>query len=135
MKSEKGKIESGPRREIVDRTFGFAVAVVRFCKGSGRAAGSAKALLNQLLRSGTSVGANVQEAQAAQSRKDFISKMRIALKEARESEYWLRLLVRAEVVSGEQASALIREAAELKCILGAIVVTAKRNLEPANHSP
>lgn len=127
MKNEKGKSEVGPPRDIGERTFEFALQVVCFCRNNNRVAGTTKPLFNQLLRSGTSIGANVEEARAAQSRRDFISKMQIALKEARETSYWLRLLVRAEVVAGEQARALINEATELKCILGASVVSAKRN--------
>jgi len=57
-------------------------------------------LSKQLLRSGTSIGANVEEAQAAQSRKDFISKMSIASKEARESKYWIRLLKHSDYING-----------------------------------
>jgi four helix bundle protein len=53
--------------------------------------------------------------------------MQIALKEARESEYWLRVMIRSGIVTGENATGLIREAGEMKCILGAIIVSAKRN--------
>ncbi|PMB37920.1 four helix bundle protein [Fischerella thermalis CCMEE 5330] len=59
--------------------------------------GVARTLAQQLLRSGTSIGANVEEAQAAQSKADFIGKMMIALKQSRETRYWLRLLVASEI--------------------------------------
>lgn len=80
-------------KKIDERTFDFALLVVdvyRFLLGKKEFV-----LSKQLLRSGTSVGANVQEAQAAQSRNDFISKMSIASKEARETLYWIRLLKRS----------------------------------------
>ncbi len=78
------------------------------------------------LKAGTSVGANVEEAQAGQSRPDFISKNSIALKEARETHYWLRLLIAAKILPENKLAALRDEAEELKRILGSIVVSAKR---------
>jgi four helix bundle protein len=81
----------------------------------------------QLLKAGTSVGANAEEAQAAQSKPDFISKNSIALKEAREAHYWLRLLIAAEIMPEKRLTELCDEAEELKRILGSIVVSAKRN--------
>ena len=80
----------------------------------------------QLLKSGTSIGANVEEATAAQSKKDFISKMAIALKEARETNYWLRLLKRTGYIEKDD---LISESEEVMNILGAIVRTSRKNLE------
>ena len=74
------------------RSFDFAVNVVHFCQKLEAKPGVGRILSRQLLRSGTSVGANVEEAQAAQSTADFVSKCSISLKEARESNYWLRLL-------------------------------------------
>lgn len=76
----------------------------------------------QLFRSGTGIGANVEEALAAQSRKDFISKMSIALKEARETQYWLRLLQESQLVEGDYSNRL-EEIAEIKKILTSIVKT------------
>jgi len=84
-------------------------------------------LARQLLRSGTSIGANVEEAQAGQSRADFTSKYAIALKEARETHYWLRLLVESGDCPCESASALCDEADELKRIIAAIIIKAKQN--------
>ena len=83
-------------------------------------------LSKQLLRSGTSIGANVEEAQSGQSRADFISKMSIALKEARETHYWLRLLDAGEYVSKEKLTELLNESEELKKILAAIIVSSKK---------
>ena len=79
----------------------------------------------QLLRSGTSIGANVEEATAAQSKKDFIAKMSISLKEARETNYWLRLLKRTGYIKKVD---LINESEEIMNILGAIIRTSRKNL-------
>jgi len=83
-------------------------------------------LCSQLLRAGTSIGANVQEAQAGQSRPDFISKYAIALKEARETQYWLRLLIATEIVLEGRLVELSKEVDELTRIIGAIIVSTKR---------
>ena len=77
-------------------------------------------LSKQLLRSGTSIGANVEEAGAAQSRKDFLSKMSIASKEARETQYWLRLLQQSQITSIDVSSTL-ENATELVRMLTSIV--------------
>lgn len=83
-------------------------------------------LASQLLRAGTSVGANVEEAQAGQNRADFISKNAIALKEARETHYWLRLLVASNVLPESRISELRDESEQLMRIIGSIVVSARR---------
>lgn len=79
------------RRNIEKRSYRFAVAVTVFCQYHDVDYGAAGQICRQLMRSATSVGANVREAQGGQSRADFLSKMSIAWKEAKESEYWLRL--------------------------------------------
>ncbi|HSK74750.1 MAG TPA: four helix bundle protein [Pyrinomonadaceae bacterium] len=83
-------------------------------------------LSKQLLRSGTSIGADVEEATAAQSRKDFLSKMSIASKEARETKYWLRLLNESNITSINVLKEL-REVDELIKILTSIVKTTSQN--------
>jgi len=83
-------------------------------------------LSKQLLRSGTSVGANVEEAQAGQSKADFISKMSIALKEARETNYWLRFIEASEMVKSEKIAEIKKESEEIKKILAAIIVSSKK---------
>ena len=80
--------------DITQRTFDFAVKIVRFCDDQSKLSTVSRRLSYQLLDSGTSIGANVEEAQAGQSRADFISKYAIALKETRETIYCLRLLDR-----------------------------------------
>lgn len=115
--------------DIVRRTFVFALCIVRLCKPLAHRPGCERILFLQLLKCGTSIGANVEEAQAGQSKADFISKIAIALKEARETHYWLRLIAEAEIL--ERAGDLdwaMKEAHELMRILGAIASTAKKNL-------
>ncbi len=82
-------------------------------------------MANQLLRSGTSIGANVEEGQAAQSEADFLSKYSIACKEARETRYWLRLLSESGIISPEELVDLMAECNELTAILTAIVKKVK----------
>ena len=84
--------------DIVKRTFAFALCIVRFCKHLAQKPGCERILCLQPLKCGTSIGANVEEAQAGQSKADFISKIAIALKEARETRYWLRLIAESEVI-------------------------------------
>ena len=86
---------------------------------------AAEVLARQILRSGTSIGANLEEAAAGQSRADFVSKCNIALKEARERHYWLRLFVEAQVVPPEKLEGLLGESNELVAILTAIVKNAR----------
>jgi len=111
---------------IVDKTFCFALKVIAVHKHL--VADSKEYVLSkQLLRSGTSIGANVNEAVEAQSKADFIHKLSIALKEARETQYWIRLLIESEYLrSGE---AILDDATELIRILTAIIKTSKSNLK------
>ena len=81
----------------------------------------------QILKSGTSIGANVEEAVGAQSKKDFFMKITIAYKEARETNYWLRLLKDSDYISNTDAVNLINEVQELLRLLGTIQKTVKRN--------
>lgn len=111
--------------KITERTFNFAVRVVKLCKFLERQDRVSRTLANQLLRSGTSIGANVEEAQAGQSKADFIAKMSIARKEARETHYWLRLLKESEIVPESQLSEIVQEADEIIRILTAIVKTSQ----------
>jgi four helix bundle protein len=125
--SETGEPRSAP--DIEGRTFEFALRVVRVCLALDERPGVRRTLSHQLLKSGTSVGANVTEAQAAQSKPDFISKMNIALKESRESHYWLRLITAAKLMAEGRLGPLTQEADEITRVLGAIVRTARRNLD------
>ncbi len=112
--------------DIRERTFAFAVRVVKFCRRLESEHRADRSLISQLLRAATSVGANAEEAQAGQSRADFISKNAICLKEARETHYWLRLLAATDIATDPESDALRQEAGELMKIFGAIVSSAKR---------
>jgi len=101
---------SAPKPDIEERTYQFALRIVRLCRSLDEKPGVSRTLGRQLIRAGTSVGANVEEAHAAQSRPDFISKMSIALKEARETRFWLRLIVDSELVTKELLTPLLGEA-------------------------
>ncbi len=124
----KSEIEQ-PRRDSTERTFAFARRVVRLCQVLDRSPGVCRTLANQLLRSGTSIGANVEEGYASQSRPDFIAKYSIACKEARETHYWLRLLAASEAIPVENLQDLTDEADQLVAILTAIVKKCRANNE------
>lgn len=124
MEAREGQVKGS---DICERTFSFAVRIVGLCRHLDGAPGVGRVLGKQLLRSGTSIGANIEEAQAGQSRADFISKTAIALKEARETSYWLRLLAATDILSREKLSPLQTEAKELTRVIAAIIVSAKRN--------
>ncbi|MEM8600458.1 MAG: four helix bundle protein [Bacteroidota bacterium] len=113
--------------DIVERTEDFALRAIFLYRHLAQQERAAQRLADQFLRSATSVGANMAEAQSGETRRDFIHKVSIALKEARESRYWLRLFERAEFVDAESVAPLRQEAHELVAILSAIVVNAKRN--------
>jgi four helix bundle protein len=106
--------------DLGQRSFEFARQVVKLCQVLDGTPGVSRTLANQLLRSGTSIGANVEESQAAQSRADFLNKLSIACKEARETHYWLRLLAATEIVSEPRLADLLDEADQLIAILTTI---------------
>lgn len=118
-----------PTKDIVERTFKFAVQVIRLCGKMDERPGIGRVMMSQILRAGTSVPSNVEEAQAAQSKPDFVSKMTIALKEARETHLRLRLPATANIFPENQLQPLVQEADEIKRVIGAIIVSAKRNRE------
>src|SRR5712691_8200132 len=105
--------EESKQQHIKDRTFDFAVGIVGFCHTLNAKGGVSRTLGRQLLACGTSVGANIEEAQAGQSTADFVSKCSIALKEARESIYWLRLIQASDQSFGEDLKQLLQEADEI----------------------
>ena len=107
-----------------DKSKAFAKEVVFLCRRL-KQNNIEGALINQLLRCGTSVGANIHEAQYAQGTKDFISKFEIALKECNESEYWLELLFEVGSLSEADYSAYRKECIELRRMLVSTVTTLK----------
>ncbi|MEO8087062.1 MAG: four helix bundle protein [Bacteroidota bacterium] len=109
---------------IQDRTFDFAIEIIALYKKLQEQ--KEFVLSKQVLRSGTSIGANVEEAIGGHSRKDFIAKLVIANKEARETRYWLRLLQRSQLVKMDY-SKQINEAEQILNILNAIIKTSRQN--------
>jgi four helix bundle protein len=95
--------------------------------GSSRRGGTGRTLGRQLLRAGTSVGANLEEAAGGESRADFLSKCNIALKESREVHYWLRLLAATQLVASKHIDPLVQESNELVAILTSIVRKGRHN--------
>lgn len=114
------------KKDIVERTFKFGVRIVKMVSGLPKTP-SGFALGGQVVRSGTSVGANIEEAQSAVSKADFVNKMNIALKEARETSYWLRVLAEAKLLSTEFTRDILSENEELVRILVTIIKNTKRN--------
>ena len=117
---------------VTERAFAFAIRVVKLCKYLERHSMVSKTIINQLVRAATSVGANLEEAVAGQSSADFIHKNAIALKEARESNYWLRLIMATEefqtsIDTGVRE--LVQESSEISKIIGKRIVTAKAKLK------
>ncbi|MBE9200247.1 MULTISPECIES: four helix bundle protein [unclassified Nodularia (in: cyanobacteria)] len=110
---------------ITDRTKSFAIRIVKACCFLDERPGVYRTLSRQLLRSGTSIGANVREAQSAQSDKDFIHKLEIALKETRETQYWLEILIESELVEPKKFQSLLQEANEI----GKILVASTKKLK------
>ena len=110
--------------DIRERTFQFSIDIIRSIeKIPHTRAGNAVA--NQLIRSATSIGANAQEALAASSKADFIYKTNIALREARETLYWIRLLKESKLVIDKEFEIFLQESDEITRIFGAIVSTAR----------
>jgi len=108
-------------RDLADRLFEFAVAVLKFVKTLPDTPEN-RIIRYQLVKSSSSSGANYEESQAGSSKPDFANKIRISLREMRESNYWLRLIQRSEPTADkEQNDYLIKESAELMNILGSIV--------------
>ena len=107
---------------IVDKTFRFSLDIIALCKSLQEQ--REYVLSKQLFRSGTGIGANVAEATAGQSKKDFIAKMSIASKEARETRYWLQLLQQSQLVKGDY-SPYLSSIEEIIKILTSIIKTSQ----------
>ena len=111
------------RNAAVEKSFEFAVRIVNLYRYLIREHNE-YTLAKQLLRCGTSIGANIAEAQRGQSKADFAAKMNIALKEANETLYWLKLLYRTDYLSGSQYKSMAADAQELTMLLTSICKTA-----------
>ena len=110
---------------MLERAKDFAVEIVNLCRGL-QTEKREYVLTGQLLRSGTSIGANIQESMYAQSPADFVSKMQIALKECYETEYWLELLNRTSLLTDDRYTSLRSTCGTLRRMLVASVNTAKK---------
>ena len=131
MQNSKFKIQNSKKRnpeyqDILDRTFEFSVRIVKLTKSLYDDPSVGRILARQVLRSGTSIGANIEEGQSAQSKPDFIHKFSIALKEARETRYWLRLLIASEMVEEHLLSELLNEADEITRVIAKIIVNTRK---------
>ena len=111
-------------QNIQDKSFRFAIRIVNLCKIL-RCDRKEYTLSKQLLRSGTSIGANIAEAQNAQSRADFASKLNIALKETTETKYWLRLLHATDYLHSNEFESIFDDAVQIEKILVASIKSIK----------
>ena len=109
---------------IEEKSYRFAIRIINLYKHL-RFNKKEFVLSKQILRSGTSIGANVAESQQAQSRADFLSKLNIALKETAETKYWLRLLVETDYITNSEFDSIFMDCVEIEKILSSIVKTTK----------
>ena len=109
---------------VREKSYAFAVWIVKACRHLVEEK-KEYVLSKQLLRSGTSTGANVEEAIGGQSAKDFFAKLSISYQEARETHYWIRLLTDTEYLTPNQSESLLHDADELLKIIGSIIKTLK----------
>lgn len=110
---------------IQAKSYGFALRTIKLYKFLVEEK-KEFVMSKQLLRSGTSIGANVEEAIGAQSKKDFFAKLTIAYKEARESHYWIRLLTDSDYLSKSESKGLLEDVEELLKIIGSIQKTIRK---------
>ena len=114
--------------QLVTLSKSFAVDIINLCdllKNRKRAS----AIISQLLRSGTSIGANVHEANYASSKSDFVNKFQIALKECYETDYWLDIFHDSMIVSDDEYSEMISQCSKIRKLLIASINTAKKSLQ------
>ena len=113
---------------LIDLSKKFAVEVVKLCTEI-KESRKGNVLLNQLLRSGTSIGANIHEANYASSKADFINKFQIALKECYETDYWLELFKETNMITLDEYNRLFVQCSKIRKLLIASITTAKNNKE------
>ena len=110
---------------LIDKSVEFASRIIKLCKYLEEKQ-KEHIITKQIIRSGTSIGANINEAQYGNSKADFISKLHISLKETAETEYWLRLLFKSEYIDKKMFESLLNDCLELKKILVSSINTAKK---------
>ncbi|MFA5881882.1 MAG: four helix bundle protein [Eubacteriales bacterium] len=113
---------------IITKSFDFAIQIIKLYQNLCEEKRE-YILSKQLLKAGTSIGANVKEAIQAQSKKDFTAKMNIALKEASESEYWIELLTKTDYLTKSQSKKILNDCKEINKILSSIVKTSKKTID------
>ena len=113
---------------VKEKSFNFAVRIVNLYKHL-RYKQDERVMSVQILRSGTSIGANICEALRSSSRKDFVAKMNISLKEAYETEYWIELLYKTDYLSEAEYNSIFPDCRELTNILSKIILTTKSSKE------
>ena len=112
------------QRNLNERLLAYGVRIIKLVEALPRTL-VGRRIGDQLLRCGTSAGANCEEAQAAESKEDFIHKVQISLRELRESNCWLRLIVKAGIFPAEKTASLLDESNQLRAMLSKAVATAK----------
>ena len=126
-------MEKKDPQDIKERTFEFGVRIVDLVNRIPRTL-AGEVLARQLVRSGLSVGANVEEADGAESKKDFIHKMSIAYKESRESRHWLKVILRTIMKDDPEVQSLWKEADEIVRILFTIIKNSRQSPNRPNHT-
>ena len=119
IKEKVKRDQSGKQRDLSERTFNFAVSVIRFLK-TIKYSKENDVIKTQLAKSAPSIGANYEEAQGAYSKEDFSYKISICFREAKESNYWLRIIEAVNISTSQDLDYLIQESNELKNIFGSI---------------
>jgi four helix bundle protein len=131
METAEGKDESNVKVDAIrEKSFAFAVRIVKLCKYLEKNSDVPKSVVNQLLKAGTSIGANLEEAVAGQTKADFVHKNAISLKEARESNYWLRLILATSNFDEKVKSGIVElenESLSIAKIIGSIIVKSKKS--------
>ena len=122
----KGVLSVSANSVILEKSLSFAARIVKLHKYLVKEK-KETVISKQIIRSGTSIGANANEAVYGVSKADFIAKLQISLKETAETEYWLRLLVLSEYISEKEGESLLNDCLEIKRILVATLNTAKNN--------
>ena len=117
---------------MIDKSIDFGARIVKLHRYLVQTKHEA-VLSKQILRSGTSIGANVNEAQYGNSKADFIAKLHIALKETAETEYWLNLLKKSEYLDEDMAASVLNDCLEIKRMLISSINTAKGNQEKSKE--
>ncbi len=121
------RLRSSKGPDLCERTFQFGVRITKMVRRLPRDVAGHE-IGRQVLRSGTSVGANTEEADAAESTEDFVHKMKVALKEAQETRFWLRNIIEADLLADKEVLSLLSECIELVKIINTIIANTTRKM-------